>query len=60
MKANQVIDLLLKHGWKLNRIKGSHHIFDKAGCRPVSVPFHSGNPEMGHFAKKLLKEAGIK
>jgi predicted RNA binding protein YcfA (HicA-like mRNA interferase family) len=57
--AKQVIDILLKNGWKLNRINGSHHVFEKGSLRPVSVPVH-GNSDLGHFARKLLKEAGIK
>ncbi|MCL1927746.1 MAG: type II toxin-antitoxin system HicA family toxin [Treponema sp.] len=49
MKAN---------GWILNRIHGSHHIFIKTDCRPVSVPYH-GNKDIGNLAKRILKEAGI-
>ncbi len=50
--------ILKQNGWELNRINGSHHVFVKPGCRPVSVPFH-GNKGIGHLAKILLKEAGI-
>jgi predicted RNA binding protein YcfA (HicA-like mRNA interferase family) len=59
MTAKQVIDTLKKDGWTLDRVNGSHHIFKKEGCsRPVAVPLH-GNTDIGHFAKRILKEAGI-
>jgi predicted RNA binding protein YcfA (HicA-like mRNA interferase family) len=59
MTAKEVMDKLKAHGWVLDRINSSHHIFVKAGCRPVSVPLH-GNKDIGNFAKRILKEAGIK
>jgi predicted RNA binding protein YcfA (HicA-like mRNA interferase family) len=58
MTAREIMDKLKTHGWELSRINGSHHVFVKNGCRPVSVPFH-GNKDIGHFAKRILKEAGI-
>lgn len=57
--AKQIIKILKKHGWKLDRIKGSHHVFIKEGYdRPVVVPVH-GNIDLGKFADDILKEAGI-
>jgi predicted RNA binding protein YcfA (HicA-like mRNA interferase family) len=59
MTAKQVMDILKREGWFLDRVNGSHHVFKKEGCpRPVSVPFH-GNADIGHFAKRILKEANI-
>jgi len=56
--AKEIMNILKANGWRLQRIKGSHHIFEKEGHRPVTVPFH-GNKDIGNFAKCLLKEAGI-
>ncbi|MCL2791449.1 MAG: type II toxin-antitoxin system HicA family toxin [Desulfobulbus sp.] len=58
MNAKQLMDILKKNGWKLDRINGSHHIFVKEGCRSVAVPLH-GNRDIGNFARRILKEAGI-
>jgi predicted RNA binding protein YcfA (HicA-like mRNA interferase family) len=58
MTAKQIMDKLKGNGWTLDRTNGSHHIFVKVGCRPVSVPFH-GNKDIGNLAKRILKEAGI-
>lgn len=60
MTARQVIAILKKHGWKLDRVRGSHHVFVKEGIRrPAVVPVH-GNTDLGRFADDILKEAGIK
>jgi predicted RNA binding protein YcfA (HicA-like mRNA interferase family) len=52
------MDKLKENGWTLDWINGPHHVFVKEVRRSVSVPFH-GNRDIGHLAKKILKEAGI-
>lgn len=37
---SHVRNLLESHGWIVSRIKGSHHIFTKAGELPISIPVH--------------------
>jgi predicted RNA binding protein YcfA (HicA-like mRNA interferase family) len=31
---------LRAHGYTLARIAGSHHVFTKPGCLPISIPVH--------------------
>jgi len=59
MTAKEIIKILKDNGWNLERITGSHHVFDKDGCRPITVPFH-GNIDLGILGKRILKQAGIK
>ena len=59
MTAREIIKILKANGWELERVNGSHHIFIKSGYRPVAVPYH-GNKNIGHLAKRIMKEAGIK
>ncbi len=59
MTAREIMKILKDNGWTLERISGSHHVFEKEGCRPVTVPFH-GNKDIGNFGKRILKEEGIK
>jgi predicted RNA binding protein YcfA (HicA-like mRNA interferase family) len=54
----QVMKILKQHGWTLDRVSGSHYVFEKSGLRPVPVPYH-GSKDLGDFAKEILKEAGI-
>jgi len=56
--GKQVIEILKANGWILDRISGSHHILVKEGCRSIPVPIH-GNKDLGVWARKILKEAGI-
>jgi predicted RNA binding protein YcfA (HicA-like mRNA interferase family) len=58
MTAKQVMEKLKQNGWTQMRINGSHHVFAKAGCRPIPVPVH-GNSDMGIMAERILKEAGL-
>jgi predicted RNA binding protein YcfA (HicA-like mRNA interferase family) len=50
--------LLEKRGWELRRIKGSHHIYVKAG-NPIriSVPIHGNSPLKIGLLKHFMKIA---
>lgn len=54
MTAKQVMKILKKNGWKLDRIESSHHIFKKEGyIRSVPVPFHKGkDDDLGFFLQR--------
>jgi len=41
LNAKEAEKLLLKHGFALVRIKGSHHIYKKEN-KLIVIPFHSG------------------
>lgn len=50
--------LLESHGWTLNRISGSHHLFVKAGERPISIPVHRG--QVKHvYLREIKKRLGV-
>jgi predicted RNA binding protein YcfA (HicA-like mRNA interferase family) len=42
VRLAEVQRILEQHGFVLLRIKGSHHVFGKAGERPIIVPVHHG------------------
>lgn len=47
-------------GWQLARIKGSHHIFIKAGCRErIVIPIHGNQPLKIGLLKAQMKIAGL-
>jgi len=52
--------VLLRNGWELKRVRGSHHIFAKEG-NPVilTVPVHSNRPLKAGTLRTLLKDAGL-
>lgn len=56
--SKSLIALLKKEGWKLDRISGSHHIFEKDGMI-LTIPHPRKDMKKGtYFA--ILKQAGLK
>jgi predicted RNA binding protein YcfA (HicA-like mRNA interferase family) len=56
----QFAKLLEKKGWKLLRVKGSHHIYGKAGhIERISIPIHSNQLLKTGLLHHLLKVAGL-
>ncbi len=58
MKGKDVISLLEKNGWKLDRVRGSHHIMIKDD-KTVVVPVHTKDIGKG-LLNKILKQAEVK
>ena len=60
MTGKEFARLLEKHGWKLKRVKGSHHVYMKVGNPArISVPIHGNRPLKIGLMKHLAKLAGI-
>ncbi|MEI7582215.1 type II toxin-antitoxin system HicA family toxin [Runella sp.] len=57
--AKNLIKILRQKGWILDRVKGSHHVFQHPNGGFVIVPVH-GNKDLakGTFFS-ILKDAGI-
>ena len=52
--------LIQQKGWQRKRIKGSHHIFSKAGeVYPISIPVHGNQSLKVGLQKKIMALAGI-
>lgn len=52
--------LLERNGWSLLRIKGSHHIYGKAGSEVrISIPIHGNQSLKQGMVKYFLKVAGL-
>ena len=59
LSGKQFCRLLESRGWRLKRIRGSHHICVKAGTPArISVPVHGGVLKRG-LQKHLMKIAQI-
>jgi len=57
--GRELIKLLRKHGWQLDRIFGSHHIMKKQE-KTLTVPVHSRRDIPKGTLNSILKEAGSK
>jgi predicted RNA binding protein YcfA (HicA-like mRNA interferase family) len=52
--------VLERHGWELLRIKGSHHIYGKAGSEiRISVPIHGNDSLKTGLLRHFMKAAGL-
>jgi predicted RNA binding protein YcfA (HicA-like mRNA interferase family) len=58
VSGKQLVKLLEKHGWELDRISSSHHIL-KYGDMTLSVPVHANHDLPNGLLRRLLKEAGL-
>ncbi|MCD8181194.1 MAG: type II toxin-antitoxin system HicA family toxin [Firmicutes bacterium] len=58
MKDKDLVKLLLKDGWKIDRIKGSHHVMIKGGKTEV-IPVHGKDVPTG-LLNAILKRTGLK
>ena len=60
VSGKELAKILERHGWKLLRVSGSHHIYGKPGSIVrLSVPIHSNSPLKTGLLRHLLKMAGI-
>ena len=58
MNGHEIIKILEKNGWILERITGSHHQYKKEGePNIITVPVHGKKDIV--YARKILKDAGI-
>jgi predicted RNA binding protein YcfA (HicA-like mRNA interferase family) len=59
MSGKDCVKLLQKHGWKIDRIHGSHHIMLKNGIA-ISVPVHRNADLAPGILNSILKKAGLR
>jgi predicted RNA binding protein YcfA (HicA-like mRNA interferase family) len=60
LSGKELAKVLERHGWKLLRLHGSHHIYGKAeSIVRISVPIHGNQILKLGLQKHLLKMAGI-
>ncbi|HLC16479.1 MAG TPA: type II toxin-antitoxin system HicA family toxin [Thermodesulfovibrionia bacterium] len=61
ISGKELCKLLEKNGWKLQRIKGSHHIYTHVNKEEIlTVPVHGNNVLKKGTLNQLLKSAGLK
>jgi len=52
--------ILERNGWKLFRVKGSHHIYGKAGSEVrISVPIHKNQTLKTGLLRHFMKMADL-
>jgi predicted RNA binding protein YcfA (HicA-like mRNA interferase family) len=60
VSGKQMCKALERHGWKLDRIKSSHHIYKKTGhAAAISVPVHGNKTLKTGLQRGLMKQAAL-
>lgn len=59
MKDKDLLKLLLKNGWAIARINGSHYRLEKDGFSPITLPIHGKDMKKG-LEIAILKQAKLK
>jgi len=59
MSGKDCVKLLKKHGWVLDRIRGSHHMMLKDGVS-IPIPVHGNADLTPGTLNSILKKAGLK
>ena len=60
LSGREFARLIERHGWRLLRVSGSHHIFGKPGSVVrLSVPIHGNRPLKLGLLRHLAKLAEI-
>ena len=60
VSGKEFAQILIRYGWQLRRINGSHHIFTKTGSPArISVPVHGNESLKIGLLRHLTKLAGI-
>lgn len=66
LSGKEFARVLERHGWTLARIKGSHHVYTKAGSPLTikaspdhSVPVHGSKALKIGLQRHLMKQAGL-
>jgi predicted RNA binding protein YcfA (HicA-like mRNA interferase family) len=59
MTGKDMVRLFIAHGWRIDRIRGSHHIMVNNWQRAVPIPVHRNRDLPKGLEKAILKQAGI-
>lgn len=60
VKGQKLIKILIKYGFVLNRISGSHHILvHKEKHITLSIPVHKGKTLGKEITLAIIKDAGL-
>lgn len=59
IQALRMIKALVRLGWTLDRVAGSHHILIRPGHSPVTIPVKKGATLKEGTARSILRQAGV-
>jgi predicted RNA binding protein YcfA (HicA-like mRNA interferase family) len=60
ISGKRLCKLLESHGWTLDHIRGSHHVYAHPDAsRPIPVPVHGNRDLRAGTQRSIMREAGL-
>jgi predicted RNA binding protein YcfA (HicA-like mRNA interferase family) len=60
VSGKELCRILERHGWRLQRIKGSHHIYSRPDHEAIlTVPVHGNHDLKRGTLHSILKQSGL-
>lgn len=60
VSGRRFCQVLEKHGWVLRRVRGSHHIYAKAGTAAIiTVPMHGNRDLKAGTQRTMMRQADL-
>ena len=60
LAGKELAKIMERHGWRLARVRGSHHVYVKPGrTERLSVPIHGNSLLKPGMQRRLIKTAGL-
>lgn len=60
LSGRDLARLVERHGWRLLRVNGSHHVYGKDGSVVrLSIPVHGNRPLKMGLLRHLVRQAGL-
>ena len=60
VSGKQICKILERHGWVLQRVRGSHHIYARPGSPVIiTVPVHGNRDLRVGTVHRILDDAGL-
>lgn len=59
LTGKEVVSALLKHGFEVSRVKGSHHHVRHPDGRSTTVPVHAGETIGPGLMSKILRDCEL-
>jgi len=60
VSGKRLCKILEKHGWVLQRVRGSHHIYSRPDNAAIlTVPVHANRDLKRGLLARVLKDAGL-
>ncbi len=59
VSGKEMCKILERNGWKLHKIRSSHHRYKKPGHREIVVPVHGNQTLKKGLQHDIMKAAGL-